>query len=75
MIITYQRVDNLDPHQLDPQAPGADVAGIEWRCTRAPHPGEDEHRAAFERDVDGPDGAVRIAWTYQYARDLTTIAC
>ncbi|MEO7018414.1 MAG: hypothetical protein ABI067_18040 [Leifsonia sp.] len=81
MIITYQRPDELEHDQLDPNAPGADlsatgdecgratvdVAGMEWRCTRAPHPGYDEHRAAFEREGDGPEGSVAIAWTYQYA--------
>ncbi|TIH36147.1 hypothetical protein [Subtercola vilae] len=81
MIITYQRPDALEPHQIDPDAPPADlsptgaecgrttidVQGAEWRCTRQPHPVQDEHRAAYDRDGDGPDGAVAIAWTYQYA--------
>ena len=84
MIITYQRPGRLDPHQLDPNAPAADldptghecgttsvdVAGDEWRCTRAPHAGQDEHRAAYVLDHDnGPVGAVAIAWTHNYAID------
>ncbi|RFA06414.1 hypothetical protein B7R54_18705 [Subtercola boreus] len=85
MIITYQRPDTIG-HNLDPEAPDAaqsingsecgaetiDTDGTEWRCTRAPHPGEDEHRAAYDRDGDGPDGAVAIAWTYQYADEDQT---
>lgn len=80
MIISYQRPDTLG-HDVDPEAPEAcrsvdgfecgaetiDIDGFQWRCTRALHPGQDEHRAAYERDGDGPDGAVAIAWTYQYA--------
>jgi hypothetical protein len=83
VIITYERPDTLDPQQLDPEAPAADlsptghecgtttydVAGLEWHCTRAPHPGDDEHQAAFERGGEGPEGAVGFAWTYQYATD------
>ncbi|MEA9985755.1 hypothetical protein [Subtercola sp. RTI3] len=49
-----------------------DYDGTKWRCTRAPHPGQDEHRAAYGRDGDGPDGAVAIAWTYQYAEEDQT---
>ena len=85
MIISYQRPDTLG-HALDSEAPDAalsvdgsecgaetiDIDGIQWRCTRAPHPGQDEHRAAYERDGDGPDGAVAIAWTYQYAGEDQT---
>jgi len=83
MIITYERPGALDQQQLDPAAPDADlsptgqqcgnttydVGGLEWHCTRAPHPGDDEHRAAFERNGEGPEGAVGFAWTYQYADD------
>jgi len=83
MIITYERPDTLEPDWLDPAAPptdlsptGAecgrvtyDVGGLEWRCTRPPHPGDDEHRAAFERNGNGPEGAVGFAWTHQYATD------
>ncbi|RFA06878.1 hypothetical protein B7R21_17975 [Subtercola boreus] len=85
MIITYQRPDTIG-HALDPEAPDAaqsvdgcecgaetiDSDGSPWRCTRAPHPGQDEHRAAYDRDGDGPDGAVAIAWTYQYADEDQT---
>ena len=81
MIITYQRPDTLDAHQVDQDAPAADlsptgaecgittvdVIGIAWSCNRAPHPGQDEHRAAITAAGNGPTGA--IAWTYQYATD------
>lgn len=83
MIITYERPATLDPAQLDPTAPDADLSptghlcgrttydlgGMQWHCTRAPHPGDDEHRAAFDVHGDGPAGAVGFAWTYQYADD------
>lgn len=83
MITTYERPDTLEPDWLDPAAPPADlsptgaecgrvtydVGGLEWRCTRTPHPGDDEHRAAFERNGNGPEGAVGFAWTHQYATD------
>ena len=83
MIITYQRPDTFAPHQLDPNAPAADlsptgaecgtttfdVAGIQWHCTRAPHPGQDAHSATIAPGSNGPTGAVAIAWTYQYATD------
>ena len=85
MIITYQRPDTLDAHQVDQDAPDADlsptgatcgtatvdVLGIPWSCSRAPHPGQDEHRATVTAADSGPTGAVAvaIAWTYQYATD------
>ncbi|POH62983.1 hypothetical protein C3B61_15000 [Cryobacterium zongtaii] len=82
MIITYQRPDTLDAHQVDQDAPAdlsptgaecgtatVDVLGNPWSCTRSPHPGEDEHRAAITAAGDGPTGTVAVAWTYQYATD------
>ncbi|ANP74907.1 hypothetical protein [Cryobacterium arcticum] len=45
------------------------MLGIQWSCSRAPHPGQDEHRATIKTAGDGPAGAVAIAWTYQYATD------
>ena len=83
MIITYQRPNALDPHQLDQDAPDADFSpagavcgtttvdtiGVPWSCSRAPHPGQDEHRATIAPAGNGPTGAVAIAWTYQYATD------
>ncbi|TFC01507.1 hypothetical protein E3O42_10355 [Cryobacterium adonitolivorans] len=83
MIITYQRPGTLEAHQLDQDAPAADlsptgatcgtttvgVLGIQWSCSRAPHPGQDEHRATITPPGDGSGGAVAIAWTYQYATD------
>lgn len=83
MIITYERPTDLDPETIEPDAPPADhsptgelcgaetydVAGLQWHCTRAPHPSDDQHQAAFERGGDGPEGHVGFAWTYQYGTD------
>lgn len=75
MTITYYRPDTLGYDEIDPAAPLADLSplghdcgaaidvdGVDWWCTRAPHAAEGEHRAAYDRDGDGPDGAVGIAW-------------
>ncbi|MFC5931952.1 hypothetical protein D6T64_01380 [Cryobacterium melibiosiphilum] len=83
MIITYQRPTTLEAHQVNQDAPAADlspigaecgtttidVIGISWTYSRAPHHGQDKHRAAITPAGDGPTGAVAIAWTYQYATD------
>jgi hypothetical protein len=79
VIISYQRPATIG-QGIDPEAPALDlsssattcgattydVAGVEWSCTRAPHPGEDEHQAA--QAVTGqPVPVVGLVWGYQYA--------
>lgn len=84
MAITYEHPQSFAPDQVDPGAPNADLdqwgrgcgvttidsSGVEWRCTRSPHTGEDEHRAAYVMNGDyGPVGEVAIAWTYDFGGD------
>jgi len=77
MHTTYARPQGLAPDQVDAAAPAADVApaaaacaatatdrhGTDWTCTRPEHPGQDEHRAAFDVGGYGPPGTVGRAWT------------
>jgi len=74
---TYARRQGLAPDQVDPAAPAADLAptadtcgatttdghAADWTCTRPDHPGQDEHRAAFDVGGYGPPGTVSLAWT------------
>ncbi|ROQ30263.1 hypothetical protein EDF46_3576 [Frondihabitans sp. PhB188] len=84
MIISYQRPDTIG-QGIDPEAPALDlsssattcgattydVAGVEWSCTRAPHPGQDTHQAA--QAVTGqPVPVVGLAWGHQYATGENT---
>ncbi|RPE73733.1 hypothetical protein [Frondihabitans sp. PhB161] len=80
MIMNYSRPQGLDPQQLDPAAPAADldptgdecqaetvdVDGTPWSCTRRPGHTDDEHRAVFGQLGDGPAEAVAIAWAYEW---------
>ena len=77
MHTTYARPPGLAPVQVDPAAPAADLAptpttcgatatdnhAADWTCTRPEHPGQDEHRAAFDVGGYGPPGTVGLAWT------------
>lgn len=80
MLISYSRPQDLDPQQLDPGAPAADlnptgheceaqtvdVLGTPWSCTRRPGHTDDEHQAVFGQLGDGPAEAVAIAWAYEH---------
>jgi len=75
VLITYNRPQDLDPKQLDPAAPAADldpagyerqaetvdVLGTPWNCTRRRAHSDDEHRAVFSQLGDGPTEANTIA--------------
>jgi hypothetical protein len=80
VLITYSRPQDLDPQQLDPEAPApdldptgyeceaetVDVLGTRWSCTRRRAHTDDEHRAVFGLLGDGPAEAVAIAWAHEH---------
>jgi hypothetical protein len=84
VIISYQRRDTIGPG-IDPEAPALDlsssattcgastydVAGVQWSCTRAPHPGQDTHQAAQAVDAHSAP-VVGLVWGYQYGTDEET---
>lgn len=63
MLITYSRPQDLDPQQLDPAAPAADLDPAGYECEAET---VDEHCAVFGQLGDGPAEAVAIAWADEH---------